>query len=265
MTQQRLTPPLSDEILVAYLDNELSGEQRGQVEQLLSDDPDLAGRLAHLDRASLPFGAAFAGMLAQAPVARLQQRLDNLAAAAPVHSAPERGVSRRNLIAAAIACLAVGAVGGRLSLGLPGREASEGNWRDLVAQYMSLYTGETFADMPDAPEWQQRQLQNIGARLGLELNRRRVNLPGAELKYARLLSYDRQPIAQIAYLDAQGRPLAFCITQSHNGGSEAPGAQTEVRRGMNVVYWSAHGHDFMLIGHGARQEMLALAQPLMAV
>jgi len=264
MTQRPLAPPLTDELLVAYLDNELDAEVRRQIEQRLNDDPQLAERLALLDRASLPFSAAYAGMLEQAPAARLQARLDTLAVQPPREKTPaaRRGISRRNLIAAAVAGLAVGTLGGRLSFGLFAETGRQDNWRDLVAEYMSLYTDETFVDTATTPDLQLRQLKTVGAKLGLTLDPGRLSLPGAELKFARLLSYDRQPIAQIAYLDEKHGPLALCITRAGNGPEEDP--ETEVLRGMNVVYWTTGGHRFMLIGHNPSTELNALAKKLMA-
>ncbi|NDL63895.1 hypothetical protein [Acerihabitans arboris] len=261
MTQYRPAPPFSDEMLVAYLDDELSVEQRHLLGEQLSLDPQLAARLAYLDRASLPFGAAYAGMLEQAPVARLQAGLEALDPGNPLPASGYKGVSRRHLIAAAVACLAVGGLAGRLSAGLGESETPDDNWRGLVAQYMSLYTNETFADMPDSAALQQRQLQNISAELGLTLEPARINLPGAELKFARMLRYDSLPIAQIAYLDERHGPLAFCITPAAGAGDRS--AQSEVRREMNVVYWTAQHHHFMLIGHNPAAEMRALAQKLM--
>ncbi len=267
MTQRHSIPPLADELLVAYLDNELDAAGRRQVEEQLSDDPQLAERLALLDRASLPFSAAYADMLKQAPQARLQARLDSLDPTGQqpqeeTPAAPGRSITRRNLFAAAVAGLAVGVLGGRLSFGPFADLRRRDNWRDLVAEYMSLYTDETFADAADSPDLQQRQLQTVGARLGLPLDPERLRLPGAELKFARLLSYDQQPIAQIAYLDEKHGPLALCITHTRNGREQ--GLETEVLRGMNVVYWATAGHRFMLIGHNPPEELSALAKKLAA-
>lgn len=290
MTEHHQAPPLADEVLVAYLDRQLSASQRAMVEQRLAGDAALAERLAWLARSSLPFGAAYAGLLARAPVARLREQLaasaveppltaprehDAASAAVSVKASHERlsakareaashpTLSRRQLIAAAVAGMAVGGIAGRFSWMLPPRSESEDNWRDRVAQYMSLYTGETFADMPVAPQQLRQQLLHVGTRLGLDLEPDRVNLPGAELRFARLLSYDRQPIAQIAYLDGLDRPLALCITPAKN--RVDTGAVTETRRGLNVVYWSAHGLDFMLIGHGSSPELRVLAQDILTV
>lgn len=73
MTQWQNGAPISDEVLVAWLDKQLTVQQHQQVEKMLSDDPELAERLAELDRASVDFSAAFAPLLQEAPKDRLQQ------------------------------------------------------------------------------------------------------------------------------------------------------------------------------------------------
>ena len=49
----------SDEMLVAYLDNELSEAQRNVLESRLLEDDALAQRLSLLERSNLPFKKAF--------------------------------------------------------------------------------------------------------------------------------------------------------------------------------------------------------------
>jgi anti-sigma factor RsiW len=258
MSSKNVTRPLTDELLVAYLDNELDAEQRQQLEQQITDDPMLAERLAMLDQASLPFKAAYETLLTQAPQARLLARLDNLSKQPPAKKPLSMG--RRDVIAAGLACLALGVIGGRLSLRWDNGRAHEDNWRDLVAEYMSLYTGDTFANLDDNPALQQQQINTVALKLGLTLNPEQLRLPGATLKFARVLSYDRQPIAQIAYLDEKYGPLAFCITRAKIPRNSAP--ENEVLKGMNVVYWSADGHRFMLIGRNPPTELRAMAQKL---
>ncbi|SQI45952.1 Predicted transmembrane transcriptional regulator (anti-sigma factor) [Serratia plymuthica] len=79
----------ADELLVAYLDNQLDPQQRRSLEQRLVDEPALADRLSLLERSNLPFKQAFAPLLDEAPVQQLQDRWP---LAMP---APQRGVSRR--------------------------------------------------------------------------------------------------------------------------------------------------------------------------
>lgn len=240
MNGETLSSPFSDEVLVAYLDNRLSEKQRTQFDQQLARDDVLGERLAQMARSNLPFHDAFGLMLQDAPVGRLQAALDAIPDA-PV-SRPG-GVSRRALIAASVSFMAVGLLAGRYSTTLP----VESTWRDRVADYMSLYSAQTLADVSDSVEQQQIQLSRVQKTLGIALSPAGLVVQGAELKNARLLHYDEYDIAQITYLDARSGPMALCITRSEHPGNTAP--QSEVRQKMNVIYWRDSGYNFMLIGH----------------
>ncbi len=253
MTQ--LHTPFSDEVLVAYLDNQLSLAEREQFDERLQHDEILSERLMLLSHSSLPFHDAFEPMLADAPLTDLQTRLDTI----PDPAQPA-GVNRRQLLAAAISFLAVGVLVGRYALP-PATSEKDNNWRNLVAQYMSLYSAETLADINEPPARQQAELQRVQNNIGIALTPAQLALSGAELKNARILSYDDYRIAQISYLDPKYGPLALCITRTSQPGKTAQ--ESEVRRGMNVVYWRSNGYNFMLIGHNPVDQMTAHGHTLL--
>ncbi|MHA7848794.1 anti-sigma factor family protein [Serratia sp. D1N4] len=238
-----------DELLVAYLDDQLERSQRHHLEQRLTREPELAARLAFLAGSNLPFKAAFQPLLDEAPKKRLQAGLQTL-----LQPASPR-ITRRRLIAAAMGLLALGVAGDRAFLRF---NPPEENWRGLVAQYMALYTPETLADNSLSPQELAVQLQHTGEQLGITLLSQQLALPGATLKNARVLAYDGKRIAQLTYLDEQYGPLALCIIQQP--GEDAP--ENEQRMGMNLVYWSGGDHSFMLIGHNPPQQMSTLADQL---
>ncbi|HKM97842.1 MAG TPA: anti-sigma factor [Buttiauxella sp.] len=235
----------TDELLVAYLDNELSTMERRELEERLNHDEHLAERLALLERSNLPFKTAFAPLLEAAPQSRLQAYLTPAKAV----------VSRRHLIAAAVSFLALGVMGDRAFMHFA---QPEENWRALVAQYMALYTPETLVDTPST-ESLENQLHTTGQQLGLALTSVKITLPDATLKNARTLAYDDRRIAQITWLDSASGPLALCIT----GNSGSPmAAQNEQRLGMNIVFWADKTHQFMVIGHGSMAQINQIAQQL---
>ncbi|HEY3588738.1 MAG TPA: anti-sigma factor [Buttiauxella sp.] len=236
----------TDELLVAYLDNELSVSERAELEERLGHDDYLAKRLAFFERTNLPFKAAFEPLLQAAPMAQLQTYLKPPATSA---------VSRRSLIAAAVSFLALGVIGDRTFLHL---SQPEENWRELVAQYMALYTTETLAETP-THQALEAQLQSTGAGLSVTLAATNLTLPNATLKNARVLAYDEQRIAQITWLDAASGPLALCITRN-TGTPMTP--KSEQRLGMNIVYWATPSHMFMVIGHGSKTQMNVIAEQL---
>ncbi len=236
----------TDELLVAWLDNELSPAERAEVELRLTREGDLIERLAFIERSNLPFKKAFEPLLDAAAREDLKKHLR-------VPASP--GVSRRGLLAAAVCFLALGITGDRVFLHF---SRPEENWRGLVAQYMALYTPETLAETPTAQALA-TQVKTTGDRLGLPLAVERLRLPNAALKNARVLAYDEQRIAQITWLDARHAPLALCITANAQPPSAA---KSEQRLGMNVVYWANKTHSFMVIGHGSPEEMSRIAVQL---
>lgn len=260
MSQWQNGAPVSDEVLVAWLDNQLTAQQHQQMAKMLSDDPELAERLAELDRASVDFPAAFAPLLQEAPQARLQQKLaDSLAEPQKPQKPQPQGISRRTLIAATVSALALGVVGG-----MKGKRLfdNDDGWRDTVAQYMALYTHQTFEGVSPSATVMEQQLALVSSHLGLPLSARALTLEGSEFKGARMLSYDDKEIAQIVWDDAQSGPLALCITGAAQASDQ--GVAEEKRRGMNVVYWQQRQHSFMLIGHKPTAELRKMALGLSA-
>jgi anti-sigma factor RsiW len=255
MTREIPSAPYSDETLVAYLDNQLSEPLRAQFEAQLAQDDVLAQRLAQMSRSNLPFHDAFGAMLQEAPVGKLQAALDAIPDT-PV--ATSRRFSRRALLAASVSFLAVGLLAGRYSTLF----TSDDNWRARVADYMSLYTAQTLADVYDSAGQQQTQLSRVQNALGIALTPAALAVQGASLKDARMLHYDDYDIAQITYLDRKYGPMALCITRSEHRGTTAQ--ESEIRRGMNVVYWRHAGYNFMLIGHSPADDMATHAVALQA-
>jgi anti-sigma factor RsiW len=248
---------LSDEELTAYIDGELSNAEVSRIEAILRSNERVAARLEFLSRSSLPFTQAFEPLLAAAP----KTELDAMLGVAPRDAKPAAGRSgRRGFLGAIAACLVAGVVVDRAFMGIRNRvhapdESSE--WRDVVADYIALYTVDTLAGPSPSDGAKAAQLTRLDDKLGLSLSPQAVSLPGIEFKRAQLLQYDDKPLAQIAYLDPETGPLALCIVRSDVGTMEP---DVEGRHGMNVVYWSNPTHAFMLIGRIPIDRMQELAE-----
>ncbi|MBY5732088.1 anti-sigma factor [Rhizobium leguminosarum] len=247
MTTKQTIP--SDEDLTAFIDGELTAEEAARIEAIVNEDDSVAERLEFLARASLPFKQAFAPLLAEAPREKLQAML----AAIPVQQSAKSGpapvfASRRRFLGALAASLVAGIAIDRAVIGIGARFSAKdenSEWRAVVADYISLYTAETYAGPAPGREEQAAQLAGLDEKLGLSLSPEAVSLPGIDFKRALLLQYDGKALAQIAYLDPETGPMALCIVKS-DAGPKAP--DLENRKGMNVVYWSNATHAFMLIG-----------------
>jgi len=250
----------SDEDLTAFIDGELTAEEAARIEALVNQDESVAERLEFLARASLPFEQAFAPLLSEAPREKLEAMLADIPAPqnASSGSAPAFA-TRRRFLGALAASLVAGIAIDRAVIGI-GRSFTpkdeNGEWRAVVAEYISLYTRETLAGPTASREVQTAQLARLDEKLGLSLSPEAVSLPGVDFKRAQLLQYDGKPLAQIAYLDPETGPMALCIVMSSKG-RKAP--DLESRKGLNVVYWSNETHAFMLIGRAAVDRMTAIA------
>ena len=131
----------------------------------------------------------------------------------------------------------------------------------MVAEYLTLYTRDTLANMPDDRSLRETELKSVGDKLALGLSVDKVALDGLALKRSQLFDLDGRALAQIAYLTSDDGPVAFCIIADGEGNRDL---SFEERQGKNVVYWSKGGHAFMLIGKLSRSALETFAASLAA-
>jgi anti-sigma factor RsiW len=256
---------MSDARLVAYIDGELSPEERAAIDRVLGMRPELRERLALLDSGGRPFAEAFDLLLRAAPDDRLQAMFASLSDAGPavrdaipddnVVQFPRRPARAISPIwqAAVAASLALTVFGGGIVTGVLlaprtpiEQQADKRNWVDAVADYVSLFTRDTLAGMPTEVAAQETGLGRVSAALGKDITPDKVaGLPQLAFKGTQLLQFDGRPIAQIAFLSDTGRPVAICIIRTPKP-AEAPTALR--REGLNIVHWIAGGYGYMVIG-----------------
>jgi hypothetical protein len=82
--------------------------------------------------------------------------------------------------------------------------------------------------------------------VGVALTPEKVSLPGLRFESADLLSYEGAPLGEIAFVDAQGSPMLFCIID--NGGADTPN-RSERRGDLALSSWSHGGRGYLVIGH----------------
>lgn len=243
----------SDEMLVAFIDGELTPAEKADVEEWIARDTVTAERFDLLTQSDLPYALAFASLLRIAP-----QNLDAMLAELPSPKATSSrwsGMSRRGFLGATAACLVAGIAVDRALLAVEHHlnKPDEGDeWRAVVAAYIELYTPDTLTALSTDSASQIAQLDTVGSKLGMVLTPESVALPGANFRRAQLLQYDGQPLAQLAYLDPEEGPIALCFVRSSNG---AAVPRTERRHGLNVRYWSSKEHAFMLIGYASVERL----------
>jgi anti-sigma factor RsiW len=251
-----------DDLLVTYLDGGLAGERRAALEARLAGDTGLKARLDALEAGGRRFAEAFDILLAAAP----QERMD--AALASAVGRRGHGAStpwrRLAMMAAGVALFAVGAVGGymapRMVPAPPQQEAAaQPNWRDAVAGYQAFLTAESMSVIAEDPAAVGQELAAVGAKLSLDLSPEKLALPHVYLKRVQLFDYWEKPLVQLAYQSPQDGPISFCIIA--NGQPDQP-PQFEERNGFNIVFWTAGGRGYLLIGKAPRERLEALAGEL---
>lgn len=254
MTTASEQPASVDEELTAYLDGELAAAPAAALAARLEADAALRDRLEQLRRGR-PAAEAFDLVLAMAPEDRLAALL---ASAEAAHRTPRSSFGGLRAMAAGIMLVAAVGIGyGVARLTAPAEEIY--TWRDVVADYVSLYTPETFALAPSDPAAYAPRLAQVGEGLGLDLTPAAVALPDLSLRGAALFHYDGKPLGQVMYVSTEHGPIAFCIIR--NGRPDAPAALEE-KHGLNVVFWNSDGLGYLVIGAVPQATLEAMAETL---
>jgi len=247
-----------DGLLVAYADGKLDEDAARLLEGRLAVDTELRARLDLIRSGGLGMAPAFEALLELAPEAVLRAGL----ARAP-DAGPRTAARRRTRIAAAIVLFFFGIGLGRVSQFWPSPAAkteSRDDWRRIVADYVALYTADTFAGpAPDAAT-RAVELARVGARIGLDLSADRIAIAGAEFHLALAFNYDGAPLGQIAYLDPSGQPILFCIL------ARAPDSELrrETQDGLASVSWVKGGRGYMVIARAPSAQVSEIADALRA-
>jgi anti-sigma factor RsiW len=246
-----------DAELVALIDNELDEDARRRVLRRLADNAASRQRFEALRDAGAPIAASLAALLDKAPLVILRAALPR-EDTHRIALRPLGGIALRELAAGIFIGLLAAGAAAWLALSAAPHEESE-DWRAAVVEYMDLYTNDTFAFDDFDPSVLAKKLNAIGDKVGTALTPDKVAIPGLRLKTAEMLSYDGAPLAEIAYVDAQGAPVLFCIIA--NGGADAQ-ARSERRGDYSLTSWTRSGHGYLVIGRLPEMQIADLARTL---
>jgi anti-sigma factor RsiW len=256
-----------DARLVALIDGELDDAARRVIEARLTADPDLRARLALLLSGGRSFAPAFRALLDDAPVERLRSSLAALVEGHEQRQAPVRPYrvrARQLAAAAAIVLFSAGLIAGRYGPSWPARAPEtattasdrEEDWRQAVAEYMNLYTTDTFATEHAS---QEQQLAALGAKIDLSLTPPRVALANLQFEGAQIFAFQGAPLGQLGYVDPSTGPVLFCIIR--NSEPDAPMKAQQLGR-FAVALWAKGGRGYMLIGRLPMDQTAELAHSL---
>lgn len=255
--------PISDERLTAYLDNALGAEARADVEAALAADPALAERLYELTVPLDGLRAIMAPDVLRAPQMPedLVAQLAPIAPQAPLQypSAPSTSRSRLWVPSLLAASFAAGVVATYvLTPAAPAPSAPK--WVEAVASYQALYVTETLAASQQDPAKTADVLAKAADDFGVSLGPALV-LEGLEFKRAQMLGWNGKPLLQMAYLAADGTPMALCLTRV---GAEDRGPKTSISHNLAGVSWVQDGVGYYLIGGSDADQVEALSEQVIA-
>lgn len=241
----------TDEELVAYLDGALPDAEADRIAQALARDGELAARLQALEVDMGALRAGFDDLVAGAPALSVPE--------VPVHE-PAPAMSDGFWTLSRAAAVAVVMFGAGLGIGWSvAPTASAPDWHQAVADYQVLYTTATLTAVPMSDQGRAAGLAHVGHALGLALDESDVAIPGLTFQRAQILEHRGAPLAQLAYLDGAGNPVAFCFTRT--GGSDQASRSVEIS-GLNAETWQQGGIGYILIGPAPAEDLRLAGQRL---
>ena len=102
-------------------------------------------------------------------------------------------------------------------------------------------------------------MQAVSAKVGVDLTPDKVAVAGLRYRTAFNFSYDGDALAEIAYTDAGGAPVLFCVIAN---GKPNAAPRMVAREGLSYVTWSRGGRSYMFVGRMPEQRIAELALPL---
>jgi anti-sigma factor RsiW len=258
---------ITDETLTAFLDGELDEAAAAEVSRELETNAALKVRLSALDLNLASIRKDYGELANSAPLDALRSAIQ-INPVLQAANSNAKGWSNPAIAAACAACLTFGVfVSPIVSSFVPGLKnpvtdiagTAQKSWRQSVAEYQALYAAETLTLNPQDPLRQDETLAKLSARVGVPLERERLQLDKASFQRGQLLNFDGHPLVQLAFLYDGDKPVAVCLIA--NGAKDAAPA-SEVRKGMPLVHWARGGVSYMVIGQIEPGELTAMAGTL---
>ena len=248
----------TDEVLTAYLDGELDKAIAEELKSQVGHDAALAARLEQLRFDISALQNDYMALSVNAPLNELSTASTQGASRELISGA--NGLRRKLFVTASCAaCLLVGLLIGAGAVGL--RDSPQKSWREAVAEYQVLYTSDTLTLNAVTSDEVDATLKELSGKVGIDLNRSRLQLQGAQFRRGQMLQFNDKSLVQLAYLHDGATPLAFCLTR--DGGPDQE-MQFETREGLPIAHWSNDGVSYMVIGNVSQDKLSAHATSLKA-
>ncbi|MEP2640924.1 anti-sigma factor [Roseobacter sp.] len=248
-----------EEKLSAFLDDELSAQDRHDIETALAADPSVQAEFAGLVQANTLAQAEFESIANEPVPFALAKAIEDAPEVEPANMPqPPRQVVGWFGVAAVVVALAFGGLGGYWSGLSRGQSvASAPNWLQDIAEYHAVYAGQN-RHLVEVPATEQAHIQTwLTATVGAAVTVPDLTEHGLQFQGARLLVAAGKPVAQLMYLDADARVVALCQI-----GTSAPrdGFSAQTIAGFEMVSWGGSGANFVIVGDQGRTDMENIAQ-----
>lgn len=248
---------VDDTLLLAYVDGELSADRRAEVEAAAAHSADVAERLAALRASALPYAAAFDRQLLPPIPPQLSKRIAELASVSASSDTPWRHRQGPRLRLAAV--FVAGAIISATMLKLVSERtpvttvaATDSSWVKAIADYQTLYTRETIANVIEDRAVTEKVLVDLRQNDGMPVFIPDLSSVGLTFKRVQRLSFHNQAVVQIVYLPEHGDPVALCLTQDAQR-DEVPHSR-EVSD-MQTVAWRQGHVDYLLLARGMQLDL----------
>jgi anti-sigma factor RsiW len=239
--------------LSARLDNALPAPEAAAIDRALAADPALRARYDALAAADAAARADFAAMLSAPLPLSLARAVGT--AHAPAAPAPPARRPVWTLLAASLACLAIGAGGGWLAAR---QTAPARDWIADVADYHAVYAAQT-RHLAEVPASEAGHIVTwLTAQVGHDARIPDLTANGLAFQGARLLVADGKPVAQLMYQDAAGQVVALCWIASDKPPTDA--ATPRTLGAFDALVWGELGARYILIGPKGYPALPAIAE-----
>lgn len=264
---------VTDELLTAYLDGAVSEQEQAELDAAFEADPELAQRLEALQVPGGIFDSAFDLDAMDAP--QMPEALRNKIEAAapavdpvsPVAATPvAANTNKAPRFAWPMAIAASFALGMVVMTALGPKDSTDlasatPGWVETVASYQALYTTETLSGAVQDRTVSSAILARARDELGVDLTGA-LDIEGLTFKRVQMLAIDGAPLIQMAYLDAEGRPFAFCLTMRDDADQDA---LSKMSWDLATSSWVEDGVGFVLVGGEDTDRVGKIAQQFRGV
>jgi anti-sigma factor RsiW len=247
---------LTDELLVAYVDGELSAEARAAVQALVAQDPVAQCKVKDMQDTAALLRATFedSGSNDSGPK-------DNVVPLKPDRRV--RSFGKHPLISSFAAAAAIALVVGTGLFMRPFAADERAEFMADVAAYHAVYAQET-EHLAEVPASRKDHIEEwLGKRLDRKLSIPDLSAEGWAFEGGRLLAEGDQPIAQLLYTAPGRQPIAVCITHSDQPPSKTTESKTteyDPGKGIRVAAWDAEGYLYIVVGALEKPELELLAE-----